>query len=256
MDHPLMKTVSLCNESNESNESNETGDNTIPLILPLQTNIDKNKSKKKNEYNNKYEYKSAITTSKSAPKLKAKSVFDSSLNAHRNKTVSLSAFSHLFCALVQYSQIGVKNVSELEDRLSNIGYNVGYKQLELMTYRVSNGRRHRDVIGMLEFIKDRVWKHLFGRTADGLEQSTSNKNEFFIIDHNPITNRYVSVPDHLGDFNAASFIAGIIHGILDGSGFPCTIIAHQQLPSKQQPKKRTVFIVQIKPKKKYGAQIK
>ena len=109
---------------------------------------------------------------------------------------------------------------------------------------------------MLEFIKDRVWKHLFGRTADGLEQSTSNKNEFFIIDHNPITNRYVSVPDHLGDFNPASFIGGIIHGILDGAGFPCNVIAHQQLPSKQQPKKRTVFIVQLQPKKKHGSWIK
>ena len=120
-----------------------------------------------------------------------------------------------------------------------------------MTHRSNNGRRHRDVIGMLEFIKDRVWKHLFGRTADGLEQSTSNKNEFFIIDHNPMTNRYVSVPDHLGDFNPASFIAGIIHGVLDGAGFPSTIIAHQQLPSSKQPKKRTVFIVQIHPKKKH-----
>ena len=136
-----------------------------------------------------------------------------------------------------------------------IGYSVGYKQLELMQFRTNNGRRHRDVIGMLEFIKDRVWKHLFGRTADGLEQSTSNKNEFFIIDHNPITNRYVSVPDHLGDFNPASFIAGIIHGVLDGAGFPCTIIAIQQNPSKQQPKKRTVFRVQIHPKKKHGAWI-
>lgn len=132
---------------------------------------------------------------------------------------------------------------------------MGLKQLELMTYRANNGRRHRDVIGMLEFIKDVVWKHLFGRTADGLEQSTSNKNEFFIIDHNPVTNRYVSVPDHLGDFNAASFIGGIIHGVLDGAGFPCTIIAHQQMPSKTQPKKRTVFIVRITPKKKHSAWI-
>ena len=137
-----------------------------------------------------------------------------------------------------------------------IGYSVGYKQLELMTYRVNNGRRHRDVIGMLEFIKDKVWKHLFGRTADGLEQSTRDKDQFFIIDHNPITNRYVSVPDHLGDFNPASFIAGIIHGVLDGAGFPCTVTAHQQLPSKQQPKKRTVFIVKLQPKKTHGAWIK
>ena len=124
-----------------------------------------------------------------------------------------------------------------------------------MADRSSKGRRHRDVIGMLEFIKDVVWRQLFGRTADGLEQSTSNKHEFFIIDHNPVTNRYVSVPDHLGDFNPSSFIAGIIHGVLDGAGVPCTIIAHSQLPSKSQPKKRTVFIVQIKPKKKHGAWI-
>jgi|ERR1712129_105655 len=244
-------------QSNASISQQQHSDNLIPLILPLKINTEQHKSKSTDVVSPSPLYSPSsrtATIAQSAPKAN-KSIFDTSLNAHRNKKVSLSAFAHLFCALVQYQQIGVKSVGELEDRLSNIGYSIGYKQLELMTYRVNNGRRHRDVIGMLEFIKDNVWKHLFGRTADGLEQSTSNKNEFFIIDHNPVTNRYVSVPEHLGDFNAASFIAGIIHGILDGAGFPCTIIAHQQLPSKQQPKKRTVFIVQIKPKKKNDAWI-
>jgi hypothetical protein len=35
----------------------------------------------------------------------------------------------------------------------------------------------------------------------------------------PITNTFVSVPADMGDFNCASFIAGIIAGVLDSSKF-------------------------------------
>ena len=35
----------------------------------------------------------------------------------------------------------------------------------------------------------------------------------------PVTNTFVSVPADMGDFNCASFIAGIIAGVLDSSKF-------------------------------------
>ena len=89
--------------------------NVIPLILPLKTSLD-NKNKLKNNEELKKNDDDNIK-----PKIKPKSIFDSSLNSHRNKSVSLSAFSHLFCELLHYSQIGVKHVTELEQRLSNIG---------------------------------------------------------------------------------------------------------------------------------------
>ena len=115
--------------SSSSAAATTSSDTSIPLILPLKINIDRSKSKKGNTASHYAASSSstpsssamAPTTAQTAPKLKVKSIFDSSLNAHRSKSVSLSAFSHLFCAMVGYSQVGVKNVGELEDRLSSLG---------------------------------------------------------------------------------------------------------------------------------------
>lgn len=123
-------------DNNHEYKNNDNyNNNRYELILPLK--IDTEKAKRKNNSSSglndsSLSFSSSIassprsipsspTTSQTAPKVKHKSIFDQSLNSHRNKTVSLSAFAHLFCALIQYSQVGVKNVDELEQRLSTIG---------------------------------------------------------------------------------------------------------------------------------------
>jgi hypothetical protein len=45
---------------------------------------------------------------------------------------------------------------------------------------------------MLHFINNQCWKILFGKTADGIEQSLEDDDEYRIIDSNPLTNKYVS----------------------------------------------------------------
>jgi len=40
-----------------------------------------------------------------------------------------------------------------------------------------------------------------------------------IHEHTPITNMFVSVPQDMNQFNAASFLAGIIRGVLDSAMF-------------------------------------
>ena len=175
-----------------------------------------------------------------------KNIFNKSLNNSRKKQVSLSGFSYLFCEILKYSSKNIRNVEELEDKLSSLGYMIGIKQLELMTFRYNTNKKFKDVIGLLEFIKNIVWKNLFGKIADGLEQSTKNKKEFFILESQPITNKYVSVPKDMGDFNPASFIAGIISGILNESGFHCNVIAHDTTSNDKNIKTKTVFIVKLK----------
>ncbi|ETO29546.1 hypothetical protein RFI_07573 [Reticulomyxa filosa] len=178
---------------------------------------------------------------------KKQSIFDDDLNAHMNKSVSLSAFSHLFCGLLQYCREGIKDVGTLENRLSGIGYQIGIKQLELITHRLRPMKRETNHVSMLEFITKDCWKHIFGRLADGLEQSMQNDNEFFIVDHKPVTNRFVSLPPDMVTFNPASFIAGIIHGMLESAGFKCNVIAlDQESDNESKRPKRTLFIVQFK----------
>lgn len=126
-------------------------------------------------------------------------------------------------------------------RLENAGKSVGFKFLELVAHRDRPGRRETKLIGALQFVSSTCFKALFGRVADALEKSTENADECalcstrfmretltlvlvpatadMISDHDPVTNRFISVPRDMGKINCAAYIAGIIEGILAGQGF-------------------------------------
>ncbi len=53
-----------------------------------------------------------------------------------------------------------------------------------------------------------------------------NEDEYMIAENAPITNTYVSVPPDMGQLNCASFLAGIIEGILDGAQCSAKVTAH------------------------------
>mmetsp|Transcript_9839 Transcript_9839/g.7409 ORF Transcript_9839/g.7409 Transcript_9839/m.7409 type:complete len:101 (+) Transcript_9839:241-543(+) len=99
--------------------------------------------------------------------------------------------------------------------------------LELMFYRekggasgaCGNGKRETKLVNMLHFINNVVWKALFGRQADGLEQSIEDEDEYRLLDKMPITNKYTNI-------NCASFIAGILEGILNSSKMYAKVTAH------------------------------
>lgn len=42
-------------------------------------------------------------------------------------------------------------------------------------------------------------------------------------DNDPIVSRYVSVPREMAQFNAASFVAGIIESVLDGTRYQLSV---------------------------------
>jgi hypothetical protein len=201
--------------------------------------------------------------------------------------VSLSSFSYLFSELVQYC----RSTSDLEKRMFDLGYTIGLKSLELITYRTSiqqfllpqqgsgsgsgsssssssqsassgssninqyalpislqnvgslQGRKEKTVIGMLQTVHSTMWKSLFGRVADGLEKATDKEDEFYIYEISPITNRYISPPKELQHFNCATFIAGILNGILDGAEFHCEVSAHFNTNSAGMT--RTVYVIKF-----------
>lgn len=81
-------------------------------------------------------------------------------------------------------------------------------------------------MSILQFVSATVWKSLFGKPADSLERSIDNADEYMIVDYEPITSTFVSVPSDLGQLSADSYISGIIAGVLEGSGFPARVTAH------------------------------
>jgi len=140
------------------------------------------------------------------------------------KEVSLSAFSYLFSELVSHCQSRVK-INQLEKKLSEAGYGIGIRVLELVSQR-EKSRKEKNIITMLQFIHSTIWKSLFGKVADGLEKSTDKENEYYIYDREPITNKYIFVPRDLGSLNVAAFIAGIVEGILTAAHFTAEVTAH------------------------------
>ncbi|EFA85219.1 hypothetical protein PPL_02219 [Heterostelium album PN500] len=133
--------------------------------------------------------------------------------------INLSSFAFLFSELIQYSQDRIKAGHELEKKLSDIGFLVGTRVLELLVVREKNAKRETKLLGILSFIHSTVWKALFGKQADSLEKSTEADDEYMISDANMIVNKFISLPKNLSSLNCAAFVAGIIEGILCSAEF-------------------------------------
>lgn len=78
---------------------------------------------------------------------------------------------------------------------------------------------------MLHFINNVMWKQLFGKPADGLEQSIEDEDEYRILDKSPVTNKFTSM-GKTTNVNCASYIAGIIEGVLSSAKMHCKVTAH------------------------------
>ncbi|KAG7261038.1 hypothetical protein CRUP_004340 [Coryphaenoides rupestris] len=136
----------------------------------------------------------------------------------RPKTeVSVSAFALLFSEMVQYCQSRVYSVSELQARLADMGQGVGLSLLDVLVLREKNGKRETKVS---------VWKSLFGKEADKLEQANDDDKTYYIIEKEPLVNLYISVPKENSSLNCAAFTGGVVEAILTHSGFPAKVTVH------------------------------
>lgn len=146
------------------------------------------------------------------------SILDKSLSKGKGE-VSLSCFALLFSEVVQYCQNRSYTVPELQTKLSEIGYDVGSKLIDLVIVRERTCKRETKLLNMLLMIKSTLWKTLFGHEADKVESANDDDKTYYIIEKDPIVNRFISVPKDKGSLNCAVFTAGIIEAVLCGSGF-------------------------------------
>ncbi|OWF47284.1 trafficking protein particle complex subunit 5-like [Mizuhopecten yessoensis] len=140
--------------------------------------------------------------------------------------VNIATFALLFSEIVQYSQNRVYSVSELQNKLSDMGQHVGSHLLDLLFVREKGYKREVKLLNMLLFIKNNFWKTLFGKQADTLEHSNDDERTYYIIEAEHLVNKFISVPKDKGKLNCAAFTAGIIEAILNGANFPAKVTAH------------------------------
>ncbi|CAL1697907.1 unnamed protein product [Somion occarium] len=188
----------------------------------------------------------SINTTLNTPKPGLRpNIYDRNLNKTRTAEVSASAFTFLFSEVVQYTQKRVTGISDLERRLNTLGYRVGTRSLELITWRAEssskNPKREIRFLPALMFIHTQVWRATFGKPADAIEKSVENADEYMIIDNDPPLTRHVSVPKDMSQLSCSSFTAGIVEAVLDGLGFPARVTAHNT-PLENFPNRTTILI--------------
>ncbi|KIY45264.1 TRAPP I complex [Fistulina hepatica ATCC 64428] len=181
----------------------------------------------------------------SSSKSAKNTIYDRSLTKPRISEVSLSAFAFLFSELVQYTQKRVSGINDLERRLNTLGYRVGTRVLELMVWRAESSsktpKREIRFLPALMSIHTQVWRAVFGKTADAIEKSVENADEYMIIDNDPPVERYISVPKDMSQLSCSSFTAGIVEAVLDGLGFPARVTSHNT-PTTEHPSRTTILI--------------
>ncbi|CAH1773224.1 unnamed protein product [Owenia fusiformis] len=153
------------------------------------------------------------------------SVLDRPLSKGKSE-INLSTFALLFSEIVQYCQNRVATVPELQNKLSEMGQHVGVKILDIILIRERGFKREVKLLNMLLFIKSNVWKSLFGKEADKLEHANDDEKTYYIIEKEPLVNKFISVPKDKSSLNCAAFTAGIIESILNGCNFPAKVTAH------------------------------
>jgi len=153
------------------------------------------------------------------------SILDRPLSRGKQE-VALSAFALLFSEMIQYSQNKCRTVTELQQKLSDFGYTVGSRLVDLLYVKDRGNRRETKVLNILLFVKVNLWKELFGKEADKLEQASDDDKIYYIIEKDPIISTFISVPKDKGSLNTMSFAAGIVEAVLNFTNFPAKVTAH------------------------------
>lgn len=115
-------------------------------------------------------------------------------------------------------------------------------------------------MNILQVVSTQVWKSLFGKPADSLERSIDHADEFMIVDYEPLTSTFVSVPSDFGQLSVDAYMSGIIAGVLTGAGFSARVTAHSvKLEANENPasnnnnstlpprREKAVFLVKFAP---------
>ncbi|KAK4523280.1 hypothetical protein GAYE_PCTG50G1173 [Galdieria yellowstonensis] len=184
------------------------------------------------------------TTTVSNSEIAKWNILDRPLTRSRDE-LALSTFSFLFAEAVQYLQTRVQQVSELEDKLNQLGYRVGQRALELLYFRERINKREIRIVSILGFIRVQLWKFLFKKSADYLKKVTDREDEYYIEEEEPLVNRFISVPKDFGQLNCAAFMAGIIRGALDSAGFTASVSAHYIHRAESSRRAVSIFMIRL-----------
>ena len=86
-------------------------------------------------------------------------------------------------------------------KLHELGHQVGSRLLDLVFVREKAAKRETKLLNVLLFVKSTLWKTLFGKEADKLEHANDDERTYYIIEKEPLVNKFISVPKDKGMLN-------------------------------------------------------
>lgn len=117
-----------------------------------------------------------IGNGSSTPHGITKNILEMSLTQARGE-VNMDAYLILFSELVSYCRDRVESVMALQEKLSQLGYRIGRRALELILAREKVCRRETRLLNMLNFIALTLWNFLYGKQADSLKKVRDSELE-------------------------------------------------------------------------------
>ncbi|XBW35619.1 hypothetical protein QEN19_001193 [Hanseniaspora menglaensis] len=95
-------------------------------------------------------------------------------------------------------------------------------------------------LSILEFIHGPIWRYMFGKKADDIQQLKNNSLEYIIIDNDPLLSSLVLTSQ------INEFICGIIKSCVVNSGFECfEVTAHVMEKDDPDWPNKTVYVIKF-----------
>lgn len=89
----------------------------------------------------------------------------------------MDAYLALFAELVSYCRDRVESVMALQEKLSQLGYRIGRRALDLIVAREKISKRDTRLLSILNFIALTLWTFLYGKQADSLKKVRDSELE-------------------------------------------------------------------------------
>ncbi|KAF6770559.1 hypothetical protein AHF37_11282 [Paragonimus kellicotti] len=78
----------------------------------------------------------------------------------------------------------------IKRELTEFGKHVGERMVDVVYRREKPLKRDTRLYNALVFLKSTFWKSVFGKEADELERDGVNENMYYMIEHEPLVNRF------------------------------------------------------------------
>lgn len=136
---------------------------------------------------------------------------------------SSSAFSFLLSEYIQYSIDRTRNIEQTDLELSKLGYQVGLRIFEhLCSFRKQ--KLTNNIIDVLFFIKNIVWKEIYLKDADSVEKI--DERNYLLVEKYSLISRYM---------DGSAFNVGLVKSILDSCHIRTNgITAHYRMKNRMK----------------------